>query len=409
MKIQTKCVLFLSMIALSAQTVTAGWYEKAIKRSEQQTMFLLNTTPDTDSIPRTFQNGKVEMVDVEDWTSGFFPGVLWMLHYHTNDANWKAIAEKYTEKLFPIQYYKGDHDVGFIMMSSYGLGYKNYPSDRSKEILVNTAKSLSTRFIDKAGTIQSWNKKKSHSGKLWEVPVIIDNMMNLELLFAASKFTGDNHFREIAIQHADNTLKNHVRPDYSTYHVVSYNATTGEVTDQDTWQGFSRNSTWARGQAWAAYGFTMCYRETGEQRYLDAAVKLTDYYLEHENLPSDLIPYWDFNVGQEGYVPDWNYTPVRGEKVLRDASAAAILSSALLELSSISPEFYDKYFKSAEKTLKKLSSRTYLAKRNTNGGFILKHSMGNFPRNSEVDVPLNYADFYFLEALYRYKTLKKVR
>lgn len=406
MKIQLKSLVILILLITGLQTNSAAWYDKIIKRAEDQTRLLLETIPDTDSLPRTYYNGKVRMVDVEDWTSGFFPGVLWLLHYHTEDLVWKNQAERFTQKLFPIQYYKGDHDVGFMMMSSYGLGYKLYPNDVNKKILVNTARSLSTRFVKNAGTIQSWNKKRSHAGKLWECPVIIDNMMNLELLFAATKFTGDESYKRIALEHADNTLKNHVRSDYSSFHVVSYDPITGTVTDQDTWQGFSKYSTWARGQAWAVYGFTMCYRETGEQRYLDAAVKMADYYLNHENLPKDKVPYWDFNVGQQGYTADWGYDESSNAKTLRDASAAAIISSALLELSTFSPALHEKYFKVSEQTLKTLASSKYLAKKGTNGGFILKHSMGNYPRNSEVDVPLNYADYYFLEALFRYKNMK---
>jgi hypothetical protein len=180
---------------------------------------------------------------------------------------------------------------------------------------------------------------------------------------------------------------------------------TGEVTDKDTWQGFSRNSTWARGQAWGIYGFVMSFRETGEQRYLDAAINLTDYYLNHKNLPKDLIPPWDFNVGESGYVPDWDYKPNGNKKISRDASAAAIVASALMELSSMSAELHKKYFKTAERILKNLSSPRYFADVKTNGGFILKKSVGNMPRGLEVDVPLNYADYYYLEALYRYRKI----
>lgn len=403
MKIQIKTFAVLTFLILSVNKGNAGWYENVILRAETQTATLINSIPDTDSIPRTFENGKVEMVDVEDWTSGFFPGVLWMLHNQTNKDTWRKLAEHFTNKLFPVQFYKGDHDVGFIIMCSYGLGYNLYPGDASKTIIINTAKSLSSRFIEAAGTIQSWNKKKSYTGQLWKCPVIIDNMMNLELLFRASKLSGDDSFRKIAIEHADNTLKNHIRRDYSTFHVVSYDPVSGKVTDRDTWQGFSRNSTWARGQAWAVYGFTMCYRETGDKKYLDAAIKLADFYFGHKNLPNDKIPYWDFNVGEPGFTPDWQYTATPKSRIPRDASAAAIMASALLELSTFSPELYNKYFKIAEKTLKVLSSPQYLAKNGTNGGFILKHSVGNFPRNTEVDVPLNYTDYYFLEALYRLK------
>jgi unsaturated chondroitin disaccharide hydrolase len=294
-----------------------------------------------------------------------------------------------------------------MIMSSYGLGYALNKDTTYKQVLINSANALITRYREKAGTIQSWDKRVSRTGVLWECPVIIDNLMNLELLFKATKLTGNPIYYDIAIKHADNTLKNHIRPDYSTYHLVNYDLCTGEVTDKDTWQGFSRNSTWARGQAWGIYGFVMCYRETGEQRYLDAAINLTDFYLNHNNLPKDKIPFWDFNVGEAGYVPDWDYKPNANQEISRDASAAAIVGSALLELSTMSPELHRKYFKVAEIMIKNLSSPRYFADLKTNGGFILKNSVGNMPRGLEIDVPLNYADYYYLEALYRYKKMNK--
>ena len=384
----------------------AQWYKKNIKQAEKQTLFLLNNSEGNTKIPRSFCNEHgVEYVRIEDWTSGFFPGTLWLLNAHTNNNAWVKHAERYTELLAPIQHFNKHHDVGFMIMSSYGLGYLHNNDPKYREVIVNSANALITRYRPVAGTIQSWDKRISRTGVVWECPVIIDNMMNLELLFRATDFTGDTKFRDIAIKHADNTLKNHIRPDFGTYHLVNYDLNTGKVTDRDTWQGFSRNSTWARGQAWGIYGFVLMYRETGDKKYLDTALNLTDFYLNHKNMPSDLVPPWDFNVGEKGFVPDWDYKPAPNVPVSRDASAAAIVASALFELSTFSKEYHDKYFKVAETTIKNLSTKPYFAAPKTNGGFLLKYSVGNMPRGLEIDVPLNYADYYYLEALLRYKSI----
>jgi rhamnogalacturonyl hydrolase YesR len=386
----------------------AQWYKKNIQLAEKQTLYLINQNSEKNGIPRTYcsKNG-VEYVGIQDWTSGFFPGVLWLLHNHTRNEFWLQEAKQYTQLLYPIQHFTKHHDVGFMIMSSYGLGYALNNDSDYRNVIINSANALITRYRETAGTIQSWDKRVSRTGVPWECPVIIDNMMNLELLFKVSKLTGDTKYREIAIKHADNTLKNHIRSDFSTYHLVNYDLTTGEVTDKDTWQGFSRNSTWARGQAWGIYGFVMCYRETGEKRYLDTAIGLADFYLNHKNLPKDKIPLWDFNAGEEGYTPDWKYTPEPFKPVSCDASAAAIVASALLEMSTFSSELHAKYFKVAETILKNLSKKPYFADYKSNGGFILKNSVGNMPRGLEVDVPLNYADYYYLEALLRYKSILK--
>lgn len=406
--IHLKKTLLLALFIAILIPMHGQWYASNLKKAEKQTRFLISQCSERKLIPRTYspENG-VEYVRIQDWTSGFFPGVLWLLHYHTKDEYWKKEAIHFTELLSPIQHFTNHHDVGFMIMSSYGLGYALNKDKDYEQVLINSANALITRYREKAGTIQSWDKRVSRTGIPWECPVIIDNMMNLELLFKVTKLTGNPVYYDIAIKHADNTLKNHIRPDNSTYHLVNYDLATGKVTDKDTWQGFSRNSTWARGQAWGIYGFVMCYRETGEQRYLDATIRLTDFYLNHKNLPADLIPLWDFNVGEPGYVPDWEYKPNGDNTISRDASAAAIMASALLELSTMSPELHKKYFKVAETMIKNLSSPRYFADLRTNGGFILKNSVGNMPRGLEIDVPLNYADYYYLEALYRYKNMNK--
>ena len=228
--------------------------------------------------------------------------------------------------------------------------------------------------------------------------------MNLELLYFATKVTGDSIYAQIANKHAETTAKNQFREDYSNYHVVDYDENTGQVLHQATCQGFSDNSAWARGQAWAVYGYTMAYRETKRADYLNMAVKTADFWLNHPNLPEDGIPYWDFNAGQAGYIPDWNYDPEMFKVVPRDVSAAAIVASAFLELAGYVPDGA-KYISAAAKILNSLSSPDYLAKPGTNCNFLLMHSVGSIPHGNEIDVPLIYADYYYMEALLRYRKM----
>jgi len=225
--------------------------------------------------------------------------------------------------------------------------------------------------------------------------VIIDNMMNLELLFNATKFSGDSSFYNIAVAHANKTMINHFRSDASSYHLVSYNPMTGIPELKGTVQGYSDSSSWARGQAWALYGYTMCYRETNDIIFLKHALRIADFLLSNPRMPNDLIPYWDFDAPN---IPN----------ALRDASAGAIMCSAFIELSGfVTGKDSKRFLKAAEKQILTLSSPQYQAKLGENGNFILKHSVGSFPHNAEMDVPLTYADYYYVEALMRYIHLNK--
>jgi unsaturated chondroitin disaccharide hydrolase len=338
--------------------------------------------------PRTLdQNGDLVLVRSRDWTSGFFPGILWYLHELTGEEKWGMHARIYTQKIEQEKYNGSTHDMGFKIYCSFGNFYRLTGNPRSLKILVDAAYTLAGRFNPVVGCIRSWD----HNQHRWEFPVIIDNMMNLELLFAASRFTGDPSFREIAISHADVTMKNHFREDYGTYHVVDYNPLTGEVANKNTHQGFSDESTWARGQAWALYGYTLCYRETKDQKYLEQAERIASFILNHPRLPDDLVPWWDFDAPG---IPD---EP-------RDASAASIIASAFYELSTYSIEG-NLYRESADTILKNLTNG-YLAKKGDARGFILLHSTGSAPSNHEVDVPLIYSDYYYLEALVRARRLQ---
>jgi hypothetical protein len=336
--------------------------------------------------PRTVSKGTVKYIHRDDWTSGFYPGSMWYMFELTGDTAWRGYARKYSEAIDSVKYLTWHHDVGFMIQCSFGNGYR-LGEEQYKEVIIQAAKSLSTRFRPAAGIFQSWNVDKGwQSERGWECPVIIDNMMNLELLFNATRLTGDSSFYKMAVSHADQTIKNHYRPDFSCYHVVDYSMTDGTVRNRHTAQGYAHESSWARGQAWGIYGFTVCYRETRDPKYLEQAQKAFEFVVQHKNFPSDFVPYWDFDAPK---IPD---EP-------RDASAAAIMASALYELSGYENKEY--YAGWADKILKSLASPAYRSQPGENGNFLLMHSVGSIPHGAEIDVPLNYADYYFLEALVR--------
>ena len=390
---------FLSALALAVIAVQCAPQTDIIQdnvdNAKVQLKYLVEASEagDTVRIPSTFKNGEIEFVPVDDWVSGFFAGTLWHMYELTGDEYWAEHAQKQTEVLDTIQYLTWHHDVGFMIYDSYGNGLRLKNIDGYKDVIINTAKSLSTRFRPAAGVIQSWNVDRGwQSERGWECPVIIDNMMNLELLFKATEFTGDSTYAKIAISHADQTMKNHYRPDYSTYHVVDYDLETGDVRGKCTAQGYADDSAWARGQAWSIYGYTVMYRFTGDKKYLDWAEKVADFIFNNPTMPEDLVPYWDFDC------PDIPNTP-------RDASSAAIIASALYELYWYTKN--DLYKEKADKMIESLSTPAYRAAQGTNGGFILMHSVGSIPHGSNIDVPLNYADYYLLEALIRKGHIEK--
>ena len=390
---------FLSTLALTVIAVQCAPKTDIIQdnienaRIQLKSLTEASEAGDTVRIPSTFKNGEIEYVPTDDWVSGFFAGTLWYMYELTGEEYWAEHARKHTEILDSIQYLKWHHDVGFMIYDSYGNGLRLKNIDGYRDVIVNTAKSLSTRFRPGAGVIQSWNVDRGwQSQRGWECPVIIDNMMNLELLFKATEFTGDSTYAKIAISHADQTMKNHYRPDYSTYHVVDYDPETGEVRGRCTAQGYADESAWARGQAWSLYGYTVMYRFTGDAKYLERAEKVAEFLFNNPNMPEDLVPYWDFDC------PDIPDTP-------RDASSAAVIASALYELYSYTDNAL--YKEKADKMIESLSTPAYRAAQGTNGGFILMHSVGSIPHGSNIDVPLNYADYYFLEALVRKGNIEK--
>ena len=340
-------------------------------------------------IPRSIdKEGKLVMVNPNDWCSGFFSGTLWNMYQYTREPAFRESAVSWTWPIEDAKWDKGTHDLGFMMYNSFGKAYDITGEQSYRDVVLQSARSLITRFNPVVGCIRSWD----HNRDKWNYPVIVDNMMNLELLFRATQLTGDSTFWKIAVSHANTTMKNHFRPDYSSYHVIDYNPQTGEVRKRNTAQGNADDSFWSRGQGWGLYGFTMCYRYTRNTQYLQQACNIADFWLSLP-LPEDGIPYWDMKL------------PTVDDQTPRDASAAAIIASALYELSQYVPE--DKatrYLTYADKVMQSLYD-SYRAPYGTNGGFLLLHSTGHKPANSEVDVPLNYADYYYLEALLRRRAL----
>jgi unsaturated chondroitin disaccharide hydrolase len=332
--------------------------------------------------PRTIENGRLKLVSSSDWTSGFFPGVLWMLYKYTGKPEWRHQAELFTAPEERESVNGTTHDVGVKVFNSFGAGYRITGDTAYRRVILTAARTLATRFNPRIGVIRSWD----HHRELWQYPVIIDNMMNLELLFEATRLSGDSSFYRIAVSHANTTMKNHFRPDYSSYHVVEYDTVTGQVRRKMTWQGYADSSAWARGQAWGLYGYAMCYRYTHDPAYLRQAEHIAAFILHHPRLPADRVPYWDFDAPG---IPD---EP-------RDASAAAVIASGLYELSGYSNQG-DIYRRTADAILVSLTDH-YRAPSGEDKGFLLLHSTGTKLTHTEVDAPLNYADYYYLEALLR--------
>lgn len=362
-------------------------FEDILVKSKKQYEYFSTTIPD-DLFPKTFQNNKLTPCKSSDWVSGFYPGTLLYLSEQLNDDHLFDLAQNKLDILEKEQFNTKTHDLGFMMFCSFGNALRLKPSEKYETILLNSAKSLASRYDPTVKAIRSWDSGPE------DFLVIIDNMMNLELLFWATEFSGDSSYYEIAINHANTTLKNHFRDDFSTYHVINYNPVDGSVKEKKTHQGAFDESSWARGQAWALYGYTLMYRATGIPEYLDVAKNVASFILSHPSTPEDGIPLWDFDAPPE-------------TRNFRDASAGAIIASALIELSGYDHVNSRKYLKNAERILLSLSSPNYFASYKTNGGFLLKHSVGHLPNNSEIDVPLTYGDYYFIEAISRYLNLKK--
>jgi unsaturated chondroitin disaccharide hydrolase len=387
-QLRTALALMLIASSLQAAEPMADVIRKDFDIAAAQYGGMLEKIKGKPGFPRTVEQGEVRMVGWKDWTSGFFPGSLWYLSEATGDAKWRVAAAQYTAATAPAKFDHSQHDLGFMLYCGYGNGLRLGGDSSYRDALLAGATTLVTRYNPKVGAIQSWNIPK---GRDWTFPVIVDNMMNLELLMWAARAANEPYFREVAIKHADTTLKHHFRGDASSFHLVDYDPADGKVRSKVTVQGNADGSAWARGQAWGLYGYVMMYRETRKPEYLQQAQKIADFVMHHPRLPADKIPYWDFDDAAIPAAP-------------RDSSAAAIIASALLDLSTLVEKAEGKrYTAFAELQLRSLSTPEYLAAPNANGGFLLKHATGHKPAGKEIDVPLNYGDYYFLEALLRYK------
>lgn len=342
----------------------------------------------TDQLPRSIERG---LKPISDWTSGFYPGSLWLTYAYSKNELLLEKAKFATQLVEDEKYNTKDHDIGFRIYCSFGQGYKLTKSEDYKNVLIQAAESAITRYDPKVKAIMSWEPQPERD---WQFPVIIDNMINLELLFAATTFTGDSKFYDIAVNHANTTLKYQYRKDFSCSHVIDFDSITGDFRKRDWNNGNNDPETaaWSRGQSWGLYGFAMTYKETRDKKYLEHAENIADFIINHPNMPKDMVPYWDYNAPE---IP-----------TLRDASAAAIMASSFMELAVLSKTNGRKYFRIGEKILKSLSSPTYFAEPGTNGNFLIKHATGNFLKNSELDGTLSYADYYFLEALTQYSKIK---
>ncbi|RED50562.1 glycoside hydrolase family 88 protein [Seonamhaeicola aphaedonensis] len=375
------------------QTFSVEQAKQALDTAMVQYEFMYNSISDRGKYPTsTHEDGRTRWTPPTGWTSGFFPGSLWYLYDYSGQEKFKEMAEITNAALDTIKTYTGTHDIGFMLYCSFGNGLRLTGNEAYKEILKTGAKTLANRYSPVTKTTLSW----SWGARMgWQFPVIIDNMMNLELLFWAAKETGNKELYDIATTHANTTIKNHYRDDFSCYHVVDYDTINGSIRWRGTFQGASDSSAWARGQSWGLYGYTLVYRETKDPKYLEQAENIAGFILNHPNLPKDMIPYWDFNAPS---IPDAE----------RDASAAALMASCFLELSQYVEEpNKTAYYSAAEKILATLSSEEYLAKTGDNNYFILKHSVGFHPRGLEIDSPINYTDYYYIEALLRYIALNK--
>ncbi len=385
-------VLLCSHTLIAQEKVKDRKMEKLIRNNlelaaHQYKLLAKNTPPDV--MPRNYNPKEKKLVtsDIRWWTSGFFPGTLWNIYHYTRDSAIRLEAEKRLAIIEKNKFHKDDHDLGFMIYCPFGNAYRITGKEEYRDVIYTASETLIKRYRPIIHSIQSWD-----SSNHFRCPVIIDNMMNLEMLCWTSDEQREPKYKVIAIDHTDATIKNHYRPDHSSYHVVDYDLQTGRVIKKVTAQGFADESAWARGQSWGLYGFVVMYRFTNEEKYLQQARDIAAFLLDHPNMPKDKVPYWDYNATD---IPN----------TYRDVSAAAILASALLELGQFTEGGEQKkYVSTARVILESLSGSAYRSKKGANGGFLLKHSVGSLPHNSEVDVSLTYADYYFIEALLRYQS-----
>jgi unsaturated chondroitin disaccharide hydrolase len=394
-KVMSGLVMAISLCACAPKVVNNTLdVDQELNYCNEQIQKTLSRIGDTTMMPRNILAGQSEWnlvpVKIEEWTVGFWPGILWYNYENTKSEEMLEAARHYTDILEPLTTLPAyDHDLGFQVFCSYGNGYRLTGDEKYKQIILNAADTLATLFNPKVGTILSWPREVEPNN--WPHNTIIDNMLNLEMLYWAAANGENKELYDIATKHAETTMKYHFREDGSSYHVAVYDTIDGHFIKGVTHQGYADDTMWARGQAWAIYGFTMVYRETKDKKFLRFAEKVTDIYLKR--LPEDYVPYWDFDA------PDIPDEP-------KDASAASIVASALLELSQLEddPVKAVDYRNAAVNMLITLSSDEYQS-REKNSAFLLR-SVGHKPNGSEINASINYADYYYIEALTRLSNLK---
>lgn len=325
------------------------------------------------------------------WGCGYFPGMMWYMYEITGDEFWKKNANRWTLGVEKEKYNKGAQDLGFMITSSFGNAYRLTKNKHYGEVLLETGEHFANRYNSVVGCTRSWGPNEDNK----QFQVIIDNMVGTELLFTGAKIGGKKDWFDMAIKHAEKTMKNHLRSDGSTYHVVNYDPVTGVVIGKRSAQGYALESRWARGQAWAIHGFTTTARETSEGRFLQTAQKVADYFIN--NLPENYIPYWDFHAPN---IPD--------EK--RDTSAASIAASGLFELSTLveDDKAKQKYFDSACKILNSLCSPPYLSEGTDTPAILLEMIETRYDaRDPSVKLSCIWGDYFFVEAIVRYQKIRQ--
>jgi unsaturated chondroitin disaccharide hydrolase len=381
------CFTCLVSVSQPSKNAMKQLVDDNLRFATDQYKLMMKNLP-ADVMPRSFNTEKNELItsNTRWWCSGFYPGTLWLIYSGTRDEAIRAEAEKRLALQEPMKLYTGNHDLGFMIFCPFGTAYDITKNPAYKEVVLTAAETLTKRYRPSIKSIQSWDSSAN-----FRCPVIIDNMMNLELLEWAAQNGGDKKYHDISVNHSNTTIKNHYRADNSSWHVIDYDLASGTVSRKKTHQGYADESAWARGQSWGLYGYVVMYRFTKDPAYLAQAQKIAKFLLTHPNLPADKIPYWDYNAPD---IPN----------ARRDVSAGSIMASALLELAQYTKgKEKDEYIKTAAAMLQSLASPAYRSPAGGNGGFILAHSVGHLPGKSEVDVPLTYADYYFVEALLRYK------
>ncbi|MCM3781375.1 glycoside hydrolase family 88 protein [Neobacillus mesonae] len=360
------------------------WLEDAWRNSTEKVS--VNLRRIGARFPHASQGGIYELSGPEWWTAGFWPGILWLLYGDSGDQQMKAAAEECEGAMDAVldAYVRLDHDLGFMWTLSSIANYKLTGSEISRIRAMKAANFLAARFNLKGRYIRAWNPWQE--GERNEGIAIIDCCMNTPLLFWASRISGDPRYAHIAKAHMDTVLRQFIREDGSVYHIINFDAETGNRIEGLGGQGYAPESAWSRGSAWAIYGLTLAYHHTGQRAYLTAAHRTANFFLSH--LAEDQVPAWDFRAPE----------PLQK---LKDSSASSCAASGLILLGKktggLEGEFYQKR---GEQMLKSLYE-SYGAWNNINEEGLILHGTSNYPQGTNIDVPLIYGDYFFVEGLAR--------